>query len=69
MMVLSVMMAVLVNRRIGGLEMIDFDNSPGGHVNRRIGGLEINPPCLVRQPEVNRRIGGLETVPAFYFLP
>ena len=52
---------IAVNRRIGGLEMIDRHPAIVETVNRRIGGLERNLPTTISIVVVNRRIGGLET--------
>ena len=52
----------LINRRIGGLEMVADRAKATTDINRRIGGLEnvfINAAVHV---SINRRIGGLENV-------
>ena len=52
---------LLVNRRIGGLEIATDISQQSSILNRRIGGLEILFVKTFEQPLVNRRIGGLKT--------
>ena len=51
---------MLVDRRIGGLEISGNDNNFVSRVDRRIGGLEICRADRIDDLAVDRRIGGLE---------
>ena len=53
---------IAVNRRIGGLERYQDDDSFAQIVNRRIGGLENARHIIPEHDYVNRRIGGLENI-------
>ena len=59
---------LIVNRRIGGLEILALLLIPLFQVNRRIGGLEIDEHYCSAQTAVNRRIGGLEKYQSFFLL-
>ncbi len=52
---------LLVNRRVGGLEILDDIVTTESRVNRRVGGLEIFQWLKIGRASVNRRVGGLET--------
>ena len=53
-----------VNRRVGGLEIIQAVRERHAVVNRRVGGLENRAPETESAREVNRRVGGLEMISA-----
>ena len=51
-----------VDRRIGGLEIVQVYNPTCRVVDRRIGGLEIHYTAGYERALVDRRIGGLESI-------
>ncbi len=59
-MKINIIISIIVDRRVGGLENQLVFHSQAPWVDRRVGGLEKNKSVEEIRTEVDRRVGGLE---------